>query len=115
MNQWLDEGCPKETRTFLEFIGEHASPTGSNCDDAPLYMTALLLNEISASLAEYGEDKKILLEAVKDTLGLEKEPSAYYEQYGREKLCTALENLYAKTGFLSYQSNLQEGSRFDYE
>ena len=112
MHQWLADGCPKETRTFLDFIGEHSAPTGNPCADAPLYMTALLLNEISASLAEYDDDKKILLEAIQDTLGLEKSPSEYAEQYGREKLCSALDDLYAKTGFLSYRNHLQEGSRF---
>ena len=112
MNQWIAEGCPKETRTFLDFIGKHSAPTGNSCADAPLYMSALLLNEISASLAEYDDDKTVLLEAVQDTLGLEKEPSAYYEQYGREKLCSALNDLYTKKEFLSYQSNLQEGNRF---
>ena len=112
MNQWLADGCPKETRTFLNFIGETSAPTGKPCTDAPLYMTALLLNEISASLAEYDDDKNILLEAVKDILGLAKTPSAYFEQYGREKLCSVLDDLYTKTGFLSYQSNLQKGSIF---
>ncbi|WP_024861534.1 3-hydroxyacyl-CoA dehydrogenase family protein [Ruminococcus flavefaciens] len=102
LNGWLNEGCPKETMTFLDFMAEHESASGKDCSKAPLYMAALILNETVNAASDYTGDKAVLLEAVQDTLGLAESPADYYSRFGAEKLFAALDELSAKTGFGSY-------------
>ena len=102
MNKWLDAGCPKETLSFLDFMSEHESADGKPCDNASLYMAALILNEIVNSSYEYSGDKAVFLEAVQDTLGIAEPPAYYYRKYGSEKIFKVLDELYIKTHFDSY-------------
>jgi len=102
MNNWLNDGCPKETMTFLDFMSEHENESGKPCDKAPLYMTAMILNEIVNAVSEYNGDKAVFLEAVQDTLGLSESPAFYYRQFGSDALFAALDELYGKTNFGSY-------------
>jgi len=102
MNGWLNEGCPKETMCFLDFMKEHETASGSSCEKAPLYMAALILNETVNAASEYSGDKNILLEAVQDTLGIAESPAAYLDKYSIETMFAALDELHSKTGFGSY-------------
>ena len=102
MNKWIDAGCPKETMTFLDFMSEHESASGNPCDKAPLYMAAMILNEIVNSSYEYNGDKAVFLAAVQDTLGISESPAYYYRKYGAKTLLNALDELYLKTHFNSY-------------
>lgn len=102
MNKWIDAGCPKETLSFLDFMSEHESASGNPCDKAPLYMAAMILNEIVNSSYEYNGDKAVFLAAVQDTLGISESPAYYYRKYGAKTLLNALDELYLKTHFNSY-------------
>ena len=102
MNGWLNEGCPKETLCFLDFMNEHETASGEPCDKAKLYMTALILNETVNAASEYSGDSSVLIEAVQDTLGIADTPARYYKEYGAETLFAALDELHSKTGFGSY-------------
>lgn len=102
MNKWIDDGCPKGTLEFLDFISERESDSGNSCDDAELYMSSLILNETVNALEESGADADVLLEAIHDTLGIAQEPAYYYKKYTAETVFEALDKLYEKTGFGSY-------------
>ena len=103
MNGWLNEGCPKETLTFLDHMAEHETESGKSCEKAALYMSALILNEIVNSASEYDGDKNVFLEAVQDTLGLAEDPANYYRKFGADEIFAALDELYNNTHFSSYQ------------
>ena len=102
MNGWLAEGCPKDTLSFLDFMAEHESDTGSDCTKAALYMAALILNETVNAAFEYNGDKTVFLEAVQDTLGLAEPLSACLEKYDTKDIFAALDELHNNTGFGSY-------------
>ncbi|MBR5682725.1 MAG: 3-hydroxyacyl-CoA dehydrogenase family protein [Ruminococcus sp.] len=102
MNGWLNEGCSKETLTFLDFMSERESATGADCSKAPLYMAALILNETVNAADEYSGDRAVFLEAVQDTLGLAEPLAAYIEKFGIKDIFAALDELHSKTGFGSY-------------
>ncbi len=102
MNGWLNEGCPKGTLCFLDFMNEHETASGNPCDKAKLYMTALILNETVNAVSDYSGDSSVLIEAVQDTLGIADTPAHYYKEYGCDRLFAVLDELHEKTGFGSY-------------
>lgn len=103
MNAWLNEGCAPETRCFSDFIASHETYPDADCPDAPIYMTALILNETAHALDESGCDVQTLQDAVYHTLGIAKPLPELYREYGADALLAALEQLSAKTSFPSYQ------------
>jgi len=104
MNRWLEEGCPKETMCFLDFISERETDNGNTCENAELSMISLILNETVNALADNpGWDTDIFTEAVQDTLGLAESPAHYYKELGSEAIFTELKRLAAATGFASYE------------
>lgn len=103
MNNWLEKGCPKETLTFLDFMAEHEKENGNPCENAELYMAALILNEIVNSSCEYKGDKAVFIEAVQDTLGLSESPAYYYGKFGADAVFAALDELFENTHFCSYK------------
>ena len=103
IKEWLTEGCPEGSRSFLDFMAEHGSASGADCGKAPLYMTAMLLNETVNAAHSYNNDIPTLLGAVQDVLGLAGSPAGYYAHYGPETLFATLDELYDRTGFLSYR------------
>lgn len=103
MNNWVKEGCPKETHTFLEFMASKDCDTGKDCSGAVISMAALILNEIiNARTDDPVNDNDTFTEAVQDTLGLAESPAFYYKKYGTDTLFEALNEFYEKTNFASY-------------
>ena len=103
MNKWLEEGCPKEPVSFLDFISERESDSEKELGDLCLSMAALILNELVNALSDNESgDTALLTEAVQDTLGLAEAPAYYYKEYGADALFAELERLSAVTGFGSY-------------
>lgn len=103
MNRWLDEGCPKEPLSFLDFIGEHETASGKPCDNAPLSMISLILCEtVNALSDEPGCDAELFMEAVQDTLGLAEALPFYYKKFGAENIFAELGRLKAASRFESY-------------
>lgn len=103
MHKWLDEGCPKETLCFLDFMAQHESPSGNPCDGAELDMIALILNETVNALEDIGNNTETLIEAICDTVGIAEKPSYYYTKYGADTIFAALEEMKNKTGFNAYE------------
>jgi len=104
MNRWLDEGCPKETLSFLDFIAERETPTGAPCGNAPLSMISLILCEtVNALSDEPGCDAELFMEAVQDILGLAEALPYYYGKFGAENIFAELERLGKASGFASYK------------
>ena len=105
MKYWLSQGCADSPRSFLDFIKcqEQESDNVENCDDAPIYMAAFILAETSFALEESCINPDILLEAVRCTLGTVDTLPEMYRKYGAEKLMSALDELYEKSGFSSYR------------
>jgi 3-hydroxybutyryl-CoA dehydrogenase len=66
-------------------------------------MAAFILAETSFALEESGIRPDLLLEAVSSTLGTADTLPDMYRKYGAEKLVSALDKLYEKTGFESYR------------
>lgn len=108
MNGWLNEGCPRETLCFLDFMSEKEEPSGKPCNEAPLYMTALVLNEIVNAASEYSGDKALFMEAVQDTIGLAEAPAYYFKKYSTEEFFAVLDRLHDKTGFGSYLHHVKD-------
>ncbi len=104
MNSWLNEGCPKETLSFLDFISERERATGAHCDNAPLSMISLILCEtVNALCDKPGCDEKLFMEAVQDTLGLAEPLPYYYEKFGAENIFAELDRLGSASGYASYK------------
>ena len=104
MNKWLEEGCPKEPLSFLDFIEGRENDSEKELGDISLSMVSLILNELVNALADNeGCDAALFTEAVQDTLGLAETPSHYYKEYGADAIFAELERLSAVTGFGSYE------------
>ena len=114
MNSWLNEGCPKETLSFLDFINERERVTGAPCDNAPLSMISLILCEtVNALCDKPGCDEKLFMEAIQDTLGLAEPLPYYYKKYGAENIFAELDRLSNASGFASYKySDKAEWDRY---
>ena len=103
MNQWRSQGCADSPHSFLEFISSQEQGYTENCDDAPIYMAAFILAETSFALEEVGIKPDVFLEAVSCTLGTVDTLPEMYRKYGAERLKSALDKLYEKSGFASYR------------
>jgi len=103
MKYWLSQGCPDNSRSFLGFISSQEQESVGICDDAQIYMAAFILAETSFALEESGIRPDLLLEAVSSTLGTADTLPDMYRKYGAERLVSALDKLYEKTGFESYR------------
>ncbi len=104
MNEWLAEGCPKETGTFLSFISEKEQETGRDCSGTLLSMISVILCELVNAAADTpGCGPELLSEAVRDTLGIAEPPSYYYEKFGSDAIFAELDRLYAASGFGTYK------------
>ena len=103
MSEWLEQGCPKEPLSFLDFISERENETGNEPGDLELSMVSLILCELVNALEDNaGCDTALFTEAVQDTLGLAETPAHYYQKYGSEAIFAELDRLSAVTGFGSY-------------
>lgn len=103
MSEWLEQGCPKEPLSFLDFISERENETGNDTSGLDLSMASLILCELVNALEDNkGCDTALFIEAVQDTLGLAETPAHYYKKYGPEAIFAELERLSAVTGFGSY-------------
>jgi len=103
IRKWLAEGCPEGTGSFLSFMAEREDAGTADLSKAPLYMTALILNETVNAAKEYNKDIPTLLDAVQDVLGLAEAPARYCGYCGTDRLFAALDELYGRTGFSSYK------------
>ncbi len=103
MSEWLEQGCPKEPLSFLDFISEKENETGNDTSGLDLSMASLILCELVNALEDNKDcDTALFIEAVQDTLGLAETPAHYYKKYGPEAIFAELERLSAVTGFGSY-------------
>lgn len=103
MSEWLEQGCPKEPLSFLDFISERENETGNDTSGLDLSMASLILCELVNALEDNKDcDTALFIEAVQDTLGLAETPAHYYKKYGPEAIFAELERLSAVTGFGSY-------------
>ena len=103
MNQWLADGCPKETLCFLDFMSKNETPSGKSCDGAELDMIAYILNETVNALEDYSGNAETLIETIWDTLSIAERPEYYCEKYGADAIADALEELGNQTGFNAYR------------
>ena len=103
MSEWLEQGCPKEPLSFLDFISEKENETGNDTSGLDLSMASLILCELVNALEDNKDcDTALFIEAVQDTLGLAETPAHYYKKYGPEAIFAELERLSAVTGVGSY-------------
>jgi 3-hydroxybutyryl-CoA dehydrogenase len=103
MSKWLDEGCPKEPLSFLDFISGKETDSEKELGDLKLSMISLILCELVNALEDNsGCNEALFIEAVQDTLGLSESPAYYYNEYGSDAIFTELDRLSGVTGFGSY-------------
>ncbi|MBR4628265.1 MAG: 3-hydroxyacyl-CoA dehydrogenase family protein [Ruminococcus sp.] len=104
MSEWLEQGCPKEPLSFLDFISGRENDTDADTGNAALSMVSLILNEyVNALEDEPGCDEGLFMEAVQDTLGLAETLADYYKEYGADAIFAELDRLAGCTGFGSYE------------
>lgn len=103
MSKWIEEGCPREPLSFLDFMNGREQDSEKELGDLSLSMISLILNELVNALSDNESgDTALLIEAVQDTLGLSETPACYYKEYGADAIFAELERLSAVTGFGSY-------------
>lgn len=103
MSKWIEEGCPREPLSFLDFMNGREQDSEKELGDLSLSMISLILNELVNALSDNESgDTALLTEAVQDTLGLSETPAYYYKEYGADAIFAELERLSAVTGFGSY-------------
>lgn len=104
MNNWLADGCPAESGTFLDYM--KGKQTESECHTAGYSegILAMVLNASTYAAKESGCDKEALLDAVADVLGIAEKLSVYYKDMGYDRIITELNTLKIDSGFEIYDA-----------